>query len=530
MKYEVLRIEKDPWNIVLPKGIKKYVHKIISHPIIYDRFKKRAFCLSCGEYFDYVNPGKPIPDARTVHVMGRFKADDFITCPLCGHEGKANPHTRNVYVDGTVAVGNVKTESLYINILYACYKYEQGAFDDLKDLNGEIYIEETVKISRNEQTAYVKWGNGWHKGASVHIYEGITRLGPCIHESMANAVKESFLRYAGIEIEPNSRPDINVLVKRLAVNAKYPQLEYLNKAGLSELERGLIYGISTFLWPNWHRNDLPGVLGISSQDIDKLRQWNMFDVDYIAAYKRIKKHHKKIRKKDMEDFFAFFDDIGIFVTKPKWGVSLKGMDPLKTARYLEKLYQDNRPYCGHGIYGYSRGFVLNEYKDYIGQIRELDYPETDYYLYSKDFAAAHEKASAQLREKKRREYEEEVRAKNEKLTKQVKQLEKLSWSDGTYLIRPLRNVEEFFEEGANNNNCVASYADRAAHGKTSIFVIRKCEAPDKSFVTLELRDGKIVQCRGRGNRDAGNEVNAFAERWLEEVVKRKKKGAAAPAA
>ncbi|WP_338547406.1 PcfJ domain-containing protein [Emergencia sp. JLR.KK010] len=530
MKYEVLRIEKDPWNIVLPKGIKKYVHTSISHPIIYDRLKKRAFCLSCGEYFDYTNPEKPFPKARTIHVMDKFKAGDFIICPLCGHEGKANPHTRNVYVDGTVAVGNVKAESLYINILYACYKYEQGAFGDLKDLNGKIYIGETVKIARNEQNAYAKWGNSWYKCATAHICADITRMNPYIHESMASAVEESFLQYAGIEIEPNSRPDINALVKRLAVNAKHPQLEYLKKAGLGEIESSLIYGTGTFLRPNWRRNDLPGVLGTTSQDIDKLRQWNMFDVDHIAAYKHIKKYHKKIRKKDMEDFFAFFDDIGIFVTKPKWGVNLKGMDPLKTARYLEKLYQDNRSYCGHGSYGYTRGFVLSEYKDYIGQIRELKYPETDYYLYAKDFAVAHERASAQLREKKKKEYEEKVRAENEKLTKQVEKLEKLSWSDGTYLIRPLRSVAEFFEEGANNNNCVASYVERAANGKTSIFVIRKCEAPDESFVTLELRDGEIAQCRGKGNRDAGTEVNAFAERWLEEIVKRKKKGAAAPAA
>ncbi|WP_338547801.1 PcfJ domain-containing protein [Emergencia sp. JLR.KK010] len=530
MKYEVLKMKKNPWNIVLPKGIEKYAHTSIRHPIIYDRFKKRAFCISCGEYFDYVNPGKSIPKARTVHVMERFTADEFITCPLCGHEGKANPHTRNVFIDNAVAVGNVKTDSLYINVLYACYEYEQSSFADLKELKGRIYTAETVKIAKSEQTAYTKWGKSWFKCNNVHICAETTRMRPHIHESMARAVRESFLRYAGIEIEQDSRPDINVLVKRLAVNAKHPQLEYLKKAGLGEIESGLIYGASTFLRPNWRRNDLPGVLGITSQDIDKLRQWKLFDVDHIAAYKHIKKYHKKIRKKDMEDFFAFFDDIGPFVTTTQWGVSLKGMDPLKTARYLEKLYQDNRPYCGHGIYGYSRGLVLGGYKDYIGQIRELKYPETDYYLYAKDFTAAHERASAQLREKKKKEYEEEVRAKNEKLAKQVEKLEKLSWSDGTYLIRPLRSAAEFLEEGANNNNCVASYTERAANGKTSIFVIRKCEAPDESFVTLEFRDGEIAQCRGKGNRDAGIEVDAFAERWLEEVVKRKQKGAAAPAA
>lgn len=529
MEHKITEREKDPWEITLPEGIEQYMHKIIRHPIIYDRFKKKAFCASCGKYFSYMFPGGKFK-ARTVHVMKKFKADDCVECPLCGHRGKAVPHTRNVFVDGGTVVGNCKDDKLYIHILYTCYACEREKFESLCKVRRDIAILETIELSRETQDFYASWGKSWQKLTTPHVPQDIARICLRIHESMAKGVRESFLRYAGIEINAGDRPDINYLVKKLAMNAKYPQLEYLKKAGLSKLERSLIYGISAFLRPNWRRNDLPGVLGISSQDIDKLRQWNMFDVDYIAAYKHIKKYHKKIRKKDMEDFFGFFDDIGIFTTKLQWGVSLKGMDPLKTARYLEKLYQDNKPCCGHGIYGYGRGFVLSEYKDYIGQIRELNYPETDYYLYSKDFAAAHEKASAELREKKRKEYEEEVRAKNEKLTKQVKQLEKLSWSDGTYLIRPLRNVEEFFEEGANNNNCVASYADRAAHGKTSIFVIRKCEAPDESFVTLELRDGKIAQCRGKGNRDAGTEVNAFAERWLKKVVKRKRKGAAAPAA
>ncbi len=307
MKYEVLKIEKNPWEIVVPKGIEKYVHEIISHPIIYDRFKKRAFCLSCGEYFYYTNPGKPFPEERTIHVIDAFKADEIITCPLCGHKGKANPHTRKVFVDGAVVVGNAEDDSLYINILYAWYKYERDDFRALNDLNGKICTEKTVKIARTEQTAYGKWGSHCYKNASVYIDEGLMRAHPCIHESAASAVQESCLRYAGIEIKPNSRPDMNTLVKRLSVNAKHPQLEYLKKAGLSDLERSLIYDISTFLRPNWRRTDLPGVLGITSQDIDKLRQWNMFDIEHIAAYKHIKKRHKKIRKKDMEDFFTFFD-------------------------------------------------------------------------------------------------------------------------------------------------------------------------------------------------------------------------------
>ena len=96
MNYEILIAEKGiPWEIILPKNIKKDIHKEIYHPIVYDRFQKKAFCLSCGEYFDY---GFKVGDTkRTYHIVPKFRADAQIQCPLCGHTARAWPHTRPVF-------------------------------------------------------------------------------------------------------------------------------------------------------------------------------------------------------------------------------------------------------------------------------------------------------------------------------------------------------------------------------------------------------------------------------------------------
>ena len=58
--------------------------------------------------------------------------------------------------------------------------------------------------------------------------------------------------------------------------------------------------------------------------------------------------------------------------------------------------------------------------------------------------------------------------------------------DNKYLIRPLRDIQDFDNEGRNNRNCVASYYDRAVEGRTSVFVVRKVGEENESFVTVEL--------------------------------------------
>lgn len=527
MEYEVQKCKEAPWNISLPKGIEKYLHEHTEHPIIYDRYKKKAFCYACGEYFHY---GKP-DAAITVYSMKPFRADDLITCPMCAHKGKAVPHTRNIFVSRCVVVGRKKGEDIYITIIEGQYIYKSSYFDYQKKTKTKIYIDQTLKIGRREQVNYLNWGGSLRKELSIYVPQEISHECPIIHQSLASALKKSFLKYAEIEVIADSRPYLNEIIKRIAVNAKHPQLEYLRKAGLRGIEESLIWGYPTYIHPNWRKKDLPGVLGVTSQDIDKLRQWKMFDIAHIAALKEIKKSHKKICKKDMEDYFTFFEDIKPFKSTDTSQRSLRGIDPLKVARYLEKIYLENKPHCSHGYYAYSRNSVLREYKDYIDQLKKMEYPETDYYLFPKNFQKAHEKVSKEYREILDRKEQERVRAIQERYEqKYLPELLNLSWQDETYLVRPLVDYIDFSTEGRENCNCVASYYERVADGKTSVFVIRKLSALEKSLATVEIRDKKMIQCRGNGNREPNAEVKAFADRWMQEVVLKKTKGAAAPAA
>lgn len=512
MNYEIIIARKGvPWEIRLPKNIKIDIHKQINHPIVYDRFQKKAFCLACGEYFDY---GFKVGDKkRTYHIMPKFRADAQIQCPLCGHTARAWPHTRPVFTYRNFVTARAKEDELYVCFGDGGYRIKKEDFENLDALQRKITIYQIIKISRKEQVSYGKWGNDWARKNGVLPAQDL-RGGIFEHPSFLGAIKNSFLKYSF-----QHYADIRDTIKSLELNAKYPQLEYLEKAGLKELERDMIWDNPTYIRPNWNKKTLSGILGLSNQNLDKLRQWDMFDVNHIAAMKEIVRFTKKVRKTDLEDYFDFFEDISPFKTG-----YLKGLNPVRSARYLKKVYEENRPGCSHGYYGYSPRSVVANYVDYLQEIKELGYPMTDYYLYPKDFAGAHEESSRLVREKK----DELMKRKKRKAQqtyeeKYLPQLEKLAWENGAYIIRPLRTYKEFSREGAENNHCVATYYDRATEGKTSIFVIRRKSEPEAVLVTVEMRDGKLIQCRGKRNCTPDPDILAFAEQWIEEVVNAKKK-------
>lgn len=69
-----------------------------------------------------------------------------------------------------------------------------------------------------------------------------------------------------------------------------------------------------------------------------------------------------------------------------------------------------------------------------------------------------------------------------------------------YTIITPKSVKEFQEESRQQGNCVLSnYCRRVADGETNIYFIRKKQSPDKSFITLEIQNGRIGSMLGKAN-------------------------------
>ncbi len=162
------------------------------------------------------------------------------------------------------------------------------------------------------------------------------------------------------------------------------------------------------------------------------------------------------------------------------------------------------------------GEVLTFYNDYLKMVKELRIPKTESVLFPTDVKKEHDRL---MKIKIDRDYGEQ----NKMLKKRVKILEMMIYEDKDFIIRPLKNADEFLKESSILNHCVKTYIDDCAKGKTNIFAIRRAEAPDVPYFTLELsNNGTVTQNLGKSNCHPPKEVKAFVKRWEKKVIEKNK--------
>ena len=492
MEYIYRNIENIPVDIEYPDDFENIVTETLEKPIIYNRFKKLAHCPKFGETFEY---------------METIKKGDWL--PYRGQNRTFMPHTCHPLGSGKTYLWMFyRNETIYFVVAYASWIYNGEEVANMRDVT-QIYIEQIVCISREEQFMCAYQGayrGGWTKcnDGSIHLIDK-----GCVHNLVTTEqLQNTFLKYMDVDIR-----FADYMIKEAAICAKYPQIEFIKKAGLEDIVRCKITRYPVYIRPNWRAKSIPEFLGITHQDIEKLKSWGMFDLGNIATYKilaskgKVKKNHIELVKRE----FCLSE---LYKNK-----NTENFERLAT--YFEKQkkrMKEDSNYINHSIKWM--------YKDYIKQLEELGYPLNDYYRYPKNLKEAHDRISEEylaMKDKIRKEADKKRQLKFEK--EFLPRLEKMCWRDSKYLIRPLRNRTEFNKEGRNNHNCVASYYERATDGGTSIFVLRKVGAEEESFVTVEvdLKTMKLKQCYGKGNRLPEEGVKEWAEKWLARIVRKKHK-------
>ena len=150
--------------------------------------------------------------------------------------------------------------------------------------------------------------------------------------------------------------------------------------------------------------------------------------------------------------------------------------------------------------------------DYWDMQKEIQHGLPEELKYPKDLKAAHDLAVLRKKEKTDREI-------NEKIAEFAQTLSWLSFEDEEtgLMIRAAQNQEEMIKEGKILSHCVATYAARVSKRETCILFIRKIEAPEMPYFTLEYRNDKVIQNRGKSNCDPTPEVVAFEAKWIQHI-------------
>ena len=514
-----------PIEINLPENFEETAEEKVCKYFIYNRKMKKGTCSACNSVVQYDVPKNKKDLEREVRFIGGVKKGEFIKCPVCGETLTAYPESFEFFQ-------GVRKLDLWNEGDYICYAITECSFRHRKDdgIKCEPYSLYPIKIgrmSRGLQEHYIfLWGRSWEPTKARTLYDANFNLSLNERLRVRTAIAESFLgTYDVFEGQASIEVSAGNTLRLIGWNVEHPQAEYLQKFGLYELCTDAALGAVNYIRPNWRKATLHEVLRLSPQDVDKLRQWKMLSTRYIPIYQKLKKEKQRIDKSLMETCFRVACTYGCpdeFFLKSKEYFKLS-----RVCRYILKQYEDNMPGCSQGLYGYSISTVANTWKDYYKMLKARGYPLNDYYLYPKSLTTEHDRLAEEINRVKAAEKAETNAKKQEKFEKQLKKLRKLSYERKNLFIRPLENYKEFADEGKLQQNCVATYFDNAVRGTTAIFTIRDKKEPGKPIATVELKDGRVVQCRGYKNCTVDDEIRKFCSWWETRIVGEEiKKGAA----
>jgi hypothetical protein len=257
---------------------------------------------------------------------------------------------------------------------------------------------------------------------------------------------------------------------------------------------------------NWNKPDVYSSLGLNKGTLRGLKKRDkkeIFDAQLREVYGLTASNARYLSER-----VFYNEDIRVLTQRVK---KLGNNGANRQIKYLRK----------------QRVAYLSDYDDYLRQLRELNMPLSDDNLYPHNFADAHQALTAEINRRANAPKIAAAKREQKKFRKKYQKLLKdLYYSNGEFIIRPAEGDAELLEESNVLSHCVyTNYRDKYRSLKTIICVIRKKEKPEQPFYTLELSPDytRMVQCRGKGNRGATPEVEAFWKKWFENINIQKEK-------
>ena len=221
-------------------------------------------------------------------------------------------------------------------------------------------------------------------------------------------------------------------------------------------------------------------------------------------------------------------------------VSLSKRDAYRFLVYVCSIWDRNEHRYTYGNqffnicdkYGYTPKSLLN-YIDYLVTYEALspNYPskilgEIDdncnmlsqmsnkYDRYPRDFLASHQ-ITSRTYQRWKQEFNEELFAKRVNTKMEV--------TIGDYKFIYPKTTKDIKDEAVQQSNCVASYIDKVIGGSCDIILMRKKNDVENSLVTVEVRNGKVVQARQRFNESVNESEQKALDKYDEFLSKLKNK-------
>lgn len=131
--------------------------------------------------------------------------------------------------------------------------------------------------------------------------------------------------------------------------------------------------------------------------------------------------------------------------------------------------------------------ILGEIDDNCNMLSQMS---NKYDRYPRHFLTSHQ-ITSRTYQRWKQEFNEELFAKRVNTKMEV--------TIGDYKFIYPKTTKDIKDEAVQQSNCVASYIDKVISGSCDIILMRKKNDVENSLVTVEIRNGKVVQARQRFN-------------------------------
>ena len=471
------------WDEFIKENSKRH------HLIIKDKEKKKLYCTNCNRYFI----------DKTIKVL------DYIECPHC-HEMSCvygKNYYKKSFIQPIVLVQRMNKQ--VIIRIFEIFSY---------------FKEDKKKIKRScIEYARILPGIGRFLGNNVYInmfgfmcvYHGYKKISwsaykghkfltdyPTYPYNKKKLVKGTIMEYAPIE----------EFMKRFSYY-RYNYLDVLELAAYGSFE--LLWNMKLynlcFYSKALNRNGSFYKRFRVPKSFLKFMQDNDVSYKELMLLQLFQKEDKKLIQRFSNtniNYIRFLIKNKVFDEFIKSGLELNynNMELIKNiSKYvpLKKLMQ------------YTKGLNnLSIYKDYLDMAKRLSYNyKSKKDLFPRNLIARHDKMQNKIKvtEDMNTQFKAYIR---------YLELSKYTYSDDNYIIFPAPSIDSMKDEGIQQGNCVGyMYLNPYIEGQTEIFFVRKLKDITKSFITLEYKNGHVVQKElPHHDRNFTNEQLAFIDKWL----------------
>lgn len=146
-------------------------------------------------------------------------------------------------------------------------------------------------------------------------------------------------------------------------------------------------------------------------------------------------------------------------------------------------------------------YLMTELLDYARMMKEIS-PKFD--KYPRHFLTTHKIACRNYNRLKEKFEEDKFEARiNQDMERTF----------GDYCFIYPKCVQDIKDESVQMNNCVSSYIKNVINGNCDILFLRNKDEKDKSLVTIEVRNNKIVQALQKYNTPLTKEQQEIVDKW-----------------